>query len=342
MVMWANVAAAAAELGIAAHGRRAEGLVDGRHVSVELSLTDQQTLVLVRGVLDPPLDLGLAMHRRQMALLGSNAVETGSDDLDAEFSIAGDEPPRVRDLFEPALRDHLVALYRTPYDFRLGDEGVTLFLPYGLGVDDAWIVRAAHAAARTAELLDAARARIRSAAPLVAHAEVLRALAGRRGLVFAGTPLLLAGRVDGRFIALGSLRTGRGHHHLHAHAPFEAAFGLGLVVRRERLVDGLRTLLGGQDVLVSDEAFDHRFLVQADPAHAPRLPALLDAGVRAALLELDARAGPVGVDDAGVSVDPIAATVAPPTVAWALDTLDEARALIEHNFLHGGEGGPYR
>src|SRR5262249_10087486 len=122
----------------------------------------------------------------------------------------------------------------------------------------------------------------------------------------------------------------------------EAELGTGLTVRRAWLLDGLHTLLGGQDITVGDEGFDRRFLVRADPAHAGRGPLLLERDVCATLLAVDERAGPVTIDDRGVSVDPIAAKVAPETLVWAIDTLDEARARINHNLLHGGEGGAYR
>ncbi|MEZ4296230.1 MAG: hypothetical protein R3B70_14760 [Polyangiaceae bacterium] len=60
---------------------------------------------------------------------------------------------------------------------------------------------------------------------------------------------------------------------------------VGLLVRREGLIDRARTLLGGQDLRTGDAAFDPAFLVQAnDPDRA--LAALDSADVRALLLEL--------------------------------------------------------
>jgi hypothetical protein len=342
MVSWDQVQAAATSLGLAARDNAAEGIVDGRRVSLKLDWTGRQAQFFVQSRLDPPLDLGLEMHRRQVTLASVNTVTTGSDDLDTEFSIGGDEPSRTEDLFNAALRDHLVALHRASYDLRLHDDGCMLFDPYALGLDEAWIVRTAHAAVETVAILDSARADLRPAAPLAFHAEALHRLAAARGLTFATTPLSAAGRIDGRPIEIGSTRAGRTRHHLAARASFETELGLGLAVRRERLLDGLRTMLGGQDITVGDEAFDRRYLLRAHPAQARRVLALLDRDVRAGLLALDERAGPVAIDDRGVTVEPIPASVAPETMVWAIDALDEARARIEHNLLHGNEGGPYR
>ncbi|WP_437816192.1 hypothetical protein [Sorangium sp. So ce1078] len=342
MGSWDQVQAAAATLGLAAGNHEAGGLVDDRRVSLTLSWNNRQALILVHGWLDPPLDLGLEMRRRQLALGLVNPVTTGSDDLDSEFSIEGDDASRSGDLFTVALREHLTALHRASYDVRLHDGGCTLSEPSGFVTDEAWIVGAAHSAARTVALLDDARSCLRAAAPLAGHAEALRALAAARDLAFASAPLSVTGRLDGRQIELGSARAARDRHQFTARARFEAELGLGLAVRRERFLDGLRTALGGQDIVVDDEAFDRRFLVRADPARSDRVPALLDRGVRLTLLALDERAGPAAIDDRGVTVGPIASSVAPETVVWAIDTLDEVRARIERNLLHGHGGGPYR
>src|SRR4051812_16347834 len=105
MVSWVQVQEAAATLGLSTRDREAEGLVDGRRVSLVFHWTDQQAYLLVHGWLEPPLDLGLKMRRREVVpVLGQSAVTTGSDDLDSEFSIEGDDPARVGDLFTPALR----------------------------------------------------------------------------------------------------------------------------------------------------------------------------------------------------------------------------------------------
>lgn len=333
---------AAAALGIASTGGGASGLVDGRPVSFKIDWTKREGTLVVHGHLAPRLDLGLEMHRLELTLLGANEVVTGSDDLDTEFSIRGDEPSRSAELFTAALRDHLAALHRAPYDFGVDDGGCAITDRQGVGSDAAWIVRAARAASRTVSLLDEARAGVRPAAVLAGHAGVLRAVAAARGLAFASTPLSIAGRIEGCPVAIGSARTWGGRHHLDARAGFETELGVRLTVRRDKLLDDLRTMFGGQDINVGEKEFDRRFLVRADPAQEGRVRMLLDREVCMALLALDERAGAVTIDDRGVVIDPIAAKVAPETLVWALDALHEVRLRIEHNHLHGSEGGPYR
>jgi hypothetical protein len=113
-------------------------------------------------------------------------------------------------------------------------------------------------------------------------------------------------------------------------------------VRRQGILDGLVTMLGGQDVLVGDAPFDKRFLIHARPERADRVAALLDAGTRATLLAIDARAGAVALDDRGVTVDPIDVGHAPEDLAWLLDALVEVTGQISKNLVHGGGEGPYR
>jgi hypothetical protein len=43
-----------------------------------------------------------------------------------------------------------------------------------------------------------------------------------------------------------------------------------------------------------------------------------------------------------LTVEPIPMSVAPETEVQAINALDDARARIEHNLLHGGEGELYR
>lgn len=335
---WEEGQSAAATLGFTAHRSEAHGVLSGHHVSLELDWASRPGQVIISARLDPPLDLGLEMHRRQVLLGTSNEATTGSADLDIEFSVEGDEPLRIEELFEARLREQILTLHRASYDVRLHDGGCTISEQSAAGIDAAWLVKAARAAAHTVTLLDAARAEVRAAAPLAAHVEPLRSIAAARGLTFASTPLSLTGQIEGRSIAVSSARTGHGRHHLSARVSFGTELGLGLTVRHRRLLDSVWTMLGGQDLSDSDR----HFLVRALPEHADRARALLDRDVYAALVALDERTGPLTLDDRSVTVDPIPASVAPDVVLWAIDTLDEARARIEHNLLHGSAGGPYR
>src|SRR5689334_23733662 len=99
MVSLAQFEAAATTLGLATNDEGAKGMVDGRPVSLKVTWGQDDEgvwggVLSIQGLLDPPLDLGLEMHRRQLAFVGVNTVKTGSDDLDTEFSIGGDEPSR--------------------------------------------------------------------------------------------------------------------------------------------------------------------------------------------------------------------------------------------------------
>ena len=151
------------------------------------------------------------------------------------------------------------------------------------------------------------------------------------------------GRLDERALRVGARRSGRRAHHLGARLAFAAPLALGLALRREGLLDGLRTAFGGQDIQVGDAAFDRRFLIRAEPAHAARAALLFDPLVRAQLLEIDHEVGALRIDDEGLVVEPIRAERPPGKVVAMIDSLAELAARVERNLLHGAEQtGPYR
>ncbi|MFT3773318.1 MAG: hypothetical protein QM820_48685 [Minicystis sp.] len=321
------------------------GLFEGRRVSFGFSFTSNNAETFtVDAWLDPPLDLGLSMRERILAAVLEHDHVTGHPDLDGEFTITGDDPDRVRAFFAGPLRDDLAALYRASLDLRVHDAGCAIYAQTGfLGPDEAWFVRALRGAAAIAARMDEQRASLEAAHPIQPHAEVLRTLAKQRGLAFATTPLSTWGEVEGRAIQIGAQRTGRGKYELYARAALDGDLGIDLAIRRQGLLDGVRTLLGGQDVIVGDVPFDKRFLVRADPARTERIGLLLDAEARAALLAIDGRCGPVSVDDRGVAVGPIPIGHAPEDLVWLADTLTEVTGRVSRNIVHGGaEAGPYR
>jgi hypothetical protein len=335
----------AASLGLTVSGSSAAGLVDGRRVELGITLSSNAgASYAVRTHLDPPLDLGLDMRERRLGRFGEAPVVTGHPDLDAEFSVSADEPERVRALFTSDLRGEVAALYRGSLDLRVHDGGCAVYATEGFYVvDDAWLDRAVRGSGRVVALMDEARPQVPPAEPLLGHAAALRALAAARGLRLSTAPLLAEGVVEGLPITLGAARTGRRKHHLHAEIGLSTDLGLNLAVRRQGLLDEVRTLLGGQDIHVGDAPFDQRFLVRADPERAERVALLLDREVRAALLGADARAGEVHLGDRSLRVDPIPADRAPETLSWLLDTLVEAASRIAQNHVRGGaEAGPYR
>ncbi|MEO7327967.1 MAG: hypothetical protein ABI193_05280 [Minicystis sp.] len=336
----------ALDLGFEATGNGAGGVIDGQRVSLRFAYDrNAGSLAIVQSELTRPLDLGLEMHRREVARLDGRPGMTGNDDLDAEFVVHGDERERVRPLFWRRLCEQLVKLHRAAQDFRLDDRGCSLFFPSMFSYDEraSWLGSALHAAATTVALLDEARVGVPAPAPLHEHAAAIETFAAARGLRWSTTPMLAAGRVDERSVQVGSRRSGRRAHHLVARLEFASALGLGLSLRRESFLDGLRTALGGQDIHAGEAAFDKRFLIRAEPAQASRAALLFDPIVRAQLLEIDQGIGAVHVDDQQISVEPIGAACPPEKVVGVIDALGEIAARIERNLLHGAEqSGPYR
>lgn len=335
----------AASLGLAVSGTSAAGLVEGRRVELAITLSSESgTTYAVRTRLDPPLDLGLDMRERRLARLGEAEVITGHPDLDAEFSIAADEPERVRALFLGDLRAEVAALYRGSLDLRVHDGGCAVYATEGFYiVDDAWLDRAVRGSVRVVGLMEEARSHVGPAHPLLGHAEALRAVAAARGLRLHTAPLAAEGTVEGLPITVGAARTGRRKHHLMVEIGLPTDLGLNLAVRRQGLLDEVRTLLGGQDLRVGDAPFDQRFLIRADPDRQARVAHLLDREVRAALLAADTRAGALHLTDRALRVAPIPVDRAPDTLGWLIDTLVEAAARIARNHVRGpAEAGPYR
>jgi hypothetical protein len=336
----------AAELGLAATADRAEGEIEGRRCTIDFTFDrNAVTVVFVRAFLDRPLDLGLSLHRREISPMIPIGGLTGDPDLDTELAVDGDDRDRMRAFFTRRLCEQLVAMHRRALDFRLRDEGCAVASQslYVMEQRESWLRHALATAARTATLMEEARAGVPAPGGLSPHADALSALADRRHLRFGLTPILAEGRLDERWLRVRSVRTGRRHHHLAIRLDFAAELGLGLALHRESLLDTLRTVFGGQDLELGDAAFDRRFLIRAEPTQASTASRLFDHAVREALLDLDHRLGPLAIVDRGVELSPIPIACAPEALIGALDTLDEIAGRIERNLLHGGEdAGPYR
>ncbi|APR83435.1 Hypothetical protein A7982_08784 [Minicystis rosea] len=336
---------AAERRGLVAQGRSASGAIEGRRVSLGFDTAGRNgENVIVRAYLDPPLDLGLTLRERVVASVLEFDDITGHPDLDGEFVITGDEPDRVRTLLHGPLGDATAALYRASFDLRLDDTGCTVYGLMGFMVpDEAWLDHAIDHALELASLMDAQRAALDPAHALVPHAAALQNLAVLRHLAFSTAPLIASGLVEGRPLFIGAKRTGRRRHHLLARAAIEGDLGIGLSIRRQSLLDDIRMLVGGVDVSVGDAAFDKRFLVQATPERAGLVGLLLDTQVRAALLAVDARCGPVTLDDHGIHVEPIPMDHPVEDLVWLADTLTEVTGRVSRNLVRGGaEAGPYR
>lgn len=278
-------------------GARVGGAVDGRHVVC--SMTD--SAVRIEALLEPALDLGLDISTSHIALapIRPRALLLDDPAWDQELSASADEPARGALLFGDELRGAVLGLNATTMGVTLNDERVAALTPY---MDVGPAIDALPRVARVAALVDAARASVRPAEPLVPYAEILRAFGAgpERRLAVEGTPLRASGELLDASIAVSCPRTGRGSFDVQVQAAaLEAAADIGLLVRRESMIDRARTLLGGQDLRTGDPAFDPAFLVQA--ADPERALAALDGDVRALLLDLRGRFDEVTL--AGATLD---------------------------------------
>jgi hypothetical protein len=343
MALVHDIMHAAERLGLTVERGGASGVIDGRRVKVWVSFpyTNRQS-VNVRGQLEWPLDLGVHVAKAVRSPFGEGPIRIGHPDLDGELTVLGDEPARVRMLLDGAIADALVALYRAAFEVSLDDGGCTIYQFVGFDVpDQAWLERALHGAAKIASLMEEARARLPPAKPIEQHAAAVHGVAKSRGLAFSTTPVLATGDFDGCPLEIGTKRTDVRTHHLFARARIETSLGVGLAVRRQGVLDSVRSLLGGQDIVLGDPPFDKHFLVRAErPA---QVPVLLDRFARSHLLSIDEHYGPVTVDDETVSVEPIPLSIQLDTVIILAELLTEAALRLSSNRVHGGaEGGPYR
>jgi hypothetical protein len=309
-------------------GRTASGTIDGRRVSVEVENAGRGGwFLVVRSLLDPPLDLGLDIQPRTTASVLEPEPFTGHPDLDAEFTASADEVPRARQLFTVPLCNALAALYRQGFEPRLDDFGCTIISEGGSILPDiVWRDRAISGAIELVSFMDEARAHLAPADRLREHAAALRGLAGRHHLPVAisTAPLRACGMVEGRALEVGAARTGACKYHLYARGDLEGDLAVGLSLRRRKLLDDVRTFLGAQEVLVGDAS-------------------LLDHAVRTLLLSLDERCGAVAADDRSVTIDPIPLDLQLDELIIIVEVLIEMTGRISHNLVHGGaEAGPYR
>ncbi|HVY48138.1 MAG TPA: hypothetical protein VHB21_19755, partial [Minicystis sp.] len=319
----------------------AKGRIDDRAVRLELSPVSKAVHCRAWALLEPPLDLGLDLHRRALALGYMPGVPTGSADIDAEYWVQGDEPPRLASLFAPELVAALVAADRRGAGIVLTDRGVGVAADL-VGDARRALDRAFDAALHIAARLDAARAAVPCASAVARHAASVERLAEARSLAFLRAPLSATGALDGRRVELVATRAARWHHHFVVGVRFARALDLDVSLRRQGFLDGLGALVGRDDIAVGDEAFDRRFLLRGRRGAEPRIVGLFDAEARGALLDIDERFGPVFVDDAGLAVRPVPVAVEPDGLAALVDLASDAAGRLERRAAHPEAGGPYR
>ncbi len=340
--MWDPFVEAAKRLGLSF--RMKEGLVSMPLVSgvldgqrVRSAWGDRATTVLAE--LDPELDLGLEVQSMGFITLPTLAerVLLGDPNWDGEVVAIADEAARAAVLFASDARRAVLGLNATSAGFTVTDQKVGAFV---LQPEESTLVQAFEHVARAASLIAAARRSVPVATPIAAHAKVLRAFARGASFTMEETPLKLGGELRSARLSVRFLRTGRGDFEIRARAePLEGSLGAGLLVKRESLLDRVKTLVGQQDLRTGDAAFDPAFLVRGDePA---RVIAALDGDVRALLLDLARRFEVVAMDEQGLSLrGPVTAVPAEETA----NLLEAACTVVDHVARASGAvlRGPYR
>ena len=340
--MWEVFEDVAKRLGLSFHTKKGlmnmpvvRGEIDGQRV--HSAWGDRATTVFAD--LDPPLDLGLDVQTHGFVTLPSlsERVLLGDSNWDDEVVAMADDAGRAALLFADDARRAVLGLNATSAGFKVTDQAVAAYV---LQLDEAMLVQAFQHAARAAQLISRARKAVPVAAPLAAHAKVLRTLARERSLAIEETPLALTGELRSVRLSVRFQRTGKDEFDIVVRAePTEGTLGSGLLVKRESLVDRLKTLVGGQDFRTGDAAFDPVFLVRGD--EEARVLAALDAEVRALLLDLARRFPAVAMDEGGLSLRGSAARVPADQTATLLEA---ACAIVEGVARASGAvlRGPYR
>lgn len=329
---------AAQQLGLEAVGDGAAGVYGGRRIELETSVfynEDSRPVWHhdVRAVLDPPLDLGLEICPASFASVFPTEI-AGDPTLDGELHITADDVARARHVFTAELRDLLLRNVHERRDVALDDRGARSSCREGVIPCVTLLLEAAQA-------LEDARCGLPPPRALVGVVDVLARIASSHGLHLSLAPPGVLGLVEGRRVAVGSKRTGPSRHSLAARVAFADPLALGLMVRRQTLLDDVAVLFGAQDVRIGAEPFDRRFLVRARRSDAHRVVALFDADVRPMLLEFDARFGALAIDDDALSIDPLDADADTTALADFVTGLVDAAARIEARARNSG-AGPYR
>jgi hypothetical protein len=313
----------------------AAGVLEGQRVSCTWSERGSR----VEAWFDPPLDLGL--HVRSLGFvnlpsLGSR-VFLGDSNWDEEVVATADDARRAAVLFASDARRAVLGLNAITSYLEMTDESVVTQVAV---LDPEAVIQSLTHVARVAARVAAARHAVPVAAPLRAHAEILRGFASDNGLLLRETPLELRREREGVVLEVGYLRTGRSEFDVEVRAtPVDAPEGFGLVVKRESALDRVRTFLGGQDIVVGDPVFDPAYLVRAEDEK--RAIAALDEDVRALLMDLGARFEEVSLEGASLTARTAVSRVRPEDLRMLL----EAACTVSDRVSRGASGvtrGAYR
>jgi hypothetical protein len=336
--------AAAQRLGLDYHGE-ISGRLRGQALRIctetRGSGKNRATYTVVSSRLDMPLDLGLNLRRHGFfndLFHRSEDLAVGDASFDEAFLVSADEPQRVIALFDDELRSLLLRQLAGGVSFSLGDHGMRIECT-GRSRDAEWLLWAAETVSRATQAMERARRRVPGASPLAGHRAAWAGFAAAHGLRGSETPLAMWGELDGATVLAYAVRSDRHVYQLEVSLRFREPLDLGLSVQPMGLMDKLSVFFGGQDLRFGDAPFDQAFRVRAMQAH--QVEQVLTADMRRELLALQARLGPLSLDDRALSVR---LACVPHDPAQLPRTMDRLRGMLEILGRRAAElrKGPYR
>jgi hypothetical protein len=335
---WARVAQA---LGLVYDGCRIAGPLGGHNVEAFGKTFPRYGAdvphTVVTSSLGWPLDLGLSVTpQRQRGLnqfLGLPETDAepllGDPSFDKAFAVAADEPHRAAVALMPPLRQALWAFHSEgPDAFGLHDGGFWIAQP-GLVVGERWLAHALRSASDVVALLGAARAVVPVATALTAHHDAWQAFARRTGLTATTVPLGVRGVYEGARVRAHIVRVARLKYRVKVGVEFGGNLGLGLLVHRRAAPAAFPWTANDEDVSLGDPAFDEVFAARC--ARPDLAAMIIDADVRAALVQLNTRVGPPLLHDTALAIRTSGLSYDPTDVPRLVDHLRKIAERIESN-----------
>ena len=289
-----TIEAAARRLGLAwstgPFQLRGVGVVDGVPLVFEWVTEGIQGAVEVRTAFDPPLALDLRVR----------SIEGAEQRM---YQITSSFMPTAEALLSPGARAHFSACsWGAQID--ITDAGLVLHRSLHGPVDANDFEDDVRAVAAAVRQMDEARRTAPVMTALERHARVLAEYAAQNRLSTRNVPPSAFGPVARGSIAIVSSREPHGYG---ARARFAFAQGLhvGLDLVPAAALPALSRMwasISGRDVKVGDDAFDAMFVVRTERPEV--IATVLDAEVRAALLEAHARFGALHLLDGSLTIGP--------------------------------------
>ncbi len=345
---WSSVAA---RLGLQYGSNRIWGYLEGQHVQCQLVMrgthNNRQAWTVVTAMLHPRLDLGLAISKQGIlhdafgSLLGNTDHEIGDPHFDAAFIIKGDETSRMKALLRPDLRQRLMQGLQSGWNAALNDRATSVERR-GSVTSEQTIEWALKNVAKTASIVAAVRDSVPIASSLQSHYESWTSYARANGMQGTTTPFAMWGDLDGSKVTVSAVRIGRGKYSAQVLVHYPAMLQHGLNVRASGTVDAVLNFFGGQDHKIGDRTFDDKFVVKSN--RPDQLEQIFDAKVRAALLYIETKVGPVEVRDDGVAVTTHGFPQHPIVIPQLVDAVKDVAQNIHANAyqVYSVPQGPYR